>query len=137
MKIKAAFVIALLGLAVAPVLQAQAYGWGGGHWIHDRHEGRLGWWWVVGPAWTFYPRPYPVYVTPAPQTVIVEQPAAQPQVVMAAPPAPQAMTAPPAPAQVIPVMYYCRATETYYPETMTCPGGWSTSVAGTPPSPTK
>ena len=46
-------------------------GWGGGHWLHDRHDGRLGWWWVVGPSWYFYPRPYAV-VQPL-VTVIVEQ----------------------------------------------------------------
>ena len=90
--------------------------WGEGRWVHDRHTGRLGWWWVVGSAWHFYARPY------HPQTVIIEQ---QPQ-----PPQVTVIQAPPAP----PVLYYCKATGTYYPEIMTCPGGWTTHQAGTPPS---
>jgi hypothetical protein len=92
--------------------------WRAGHWIHDRHEGRLGWWWVAGPAWYFYARPY---AERPPQTIIIQQ---QP------PAAPQ----PPVVAQA-PTMYYCKATGTYYPDTMTCPGGWSPVVAGAPPAP--
>jgi len=38
--------------------------WQGGHWVHDRHAGRLGWWWVVGGVWYFYPAP--VYPYPDP-----------------------------------------------------------------------
>jgi hypothetical protein len=119
--------------AFAPQANAYEY-WnhgyrGGGHWIHDRHDGRLGWWWVAGATWAFYPRPYPVY---PPQTVVIQQvpvqayPPAAPQVVMQ--PAPQVI------AQAPPVLYYCKSTETYYPDTMTCPGGWSTMVAGAPPT---
>jgi hypothetical protein len=36
--------------------------WRGRHWVHERHEGRFGWWWVVGGMWYFYPTavyPYP------------------------------------------------------------------------------
>lgn len=29
--------------------------WHAGHWWHGRYEGRLGWWWVVGPDWYWYP----------------------------------------------------------------------------------
>lgn len=33
--------------------------WRGGHWARTRHDGRLGWWWVVGTNWyfTFIQRP--------------------------------------------------------------------------------
>src|SRR4051812_27103015 len=102
--------------------------WRGGRWVHDRHGGRLGWWWVAGPSWFFYPRPI---FEVAPRTVVIEQPAPvtvlPPPVVMpATPPAPQVTVADP-------VLYYCKSTGTYYPETMPCPGGWSPHTAGTPP----
>jgi len=38
--------------------------WRGGHWHHGFHAGRLGWWWVVGNGWYYYPNatyPYPQY----------------------------------------------------------------------------
>ena len=38
--------------------------WRGGHWHHGFHGGRLGWWWVVGDGWYYYPSatyPYPQY----------------------------------------------------------------------------
>src|SRR5581483_7164787 len=41
--------------------------WTGGGWRHDWHNGHLGWWWVVGDLWYFYPAPiypYPTYVGP-------------------------------------------------------------------------
>ena len=113
--------------------------WGEGHWIHDRHSGRLGWWWVIGDDWHFYTHP-----VAQPQMVIIQQPApvpmmAQPQVIQvqqAPPPAP--MMAAPAlpPVQVTPTMYYCKATETYYPQTMSCPNNaWTPITAGQPPAP--
>jgi hypothetical protein len=53
--------------------------WRGGHWFHGRHIGRLGWWWVVGGSWYFYPAavyPYPdPYVPPA---VVTQAPPAPP-----------------------------------------------------------
>lgn len=114
----------ILGGTIAHSANAFEY-WGrGGRWVHDRHDGRLGWWWIVGPSWYYYPRPYAVT---APQTVIIQQPIqAQPQQVVIEQGAPQA-------AAPSPVLYYCKSTETYYPDTMTCPGGWSTQIAGTPP----
>ena len=42
--------------------------WTGGRWVHDWHDGRLGWWWTLGDDWYFYPEPiypYPSYVAPA------------------------------------------------------------------------
>jgi hypothetical protein len=88
-----------------------------GRWNYGRHVGRMGWWWVAGPSWYYYDRPY---YAPAPQTVIIEQ--AQPPVTVVQAPA-------------APTMYYCRATGTYYPDTMSCPGGWTPVVPGAPPAP--
>ncbi len=111
--------------------------WGRGHWVHDRHDGRLGWYWVVGPSWYYYERPHSFIVQPAPpQTVYVQPAPPQTVVVQQAPPA--AVQAPPpviAPPPPSPVLYYCKATGTHYPETMSCPGGWSTMTAETPPQP--
>lgn len=42
--------------------------WRGGAWRHVVHDGHLGWWWVVGGLWYFYPAPiypYPTYIGPA------------------------------------------------------------------------
>jgi hypothetical protein len=78
--------------------------WHGGHWVHDRHAGRLGWWWVVGGVWYFFPAPVYPYPDPyVPPTVV-------------APPAP-----PPAPTQY---WYYCARARAYYPYVTSCPEGW-------------
>src|SRR6185437_11231201 len=40
--------------------------WQGGHWRHEIHDGRDGWWWDVGGAWYFYPQQMdgpPAYVS--------------------------------------------------------------------------
>ena len=39
--------------------------WQGGAWRHVQHGGYLGWWWVVGDQWFYYPGPiypYPWYI---------------------------------------------------------------------------
>ena len=103
--------------------------WNRGRWVHDRHSGRLGWWWVVGPTWNYYERPHSFA---QPQTIIVQQaPVIPPPVIVPPPPAVLA----PAALSASPVLYYCRATGTHYPETLTCPGGWTTMTATTPPQP--
>ena len=41
--------------------------WQTGAWRHEYHNGHMGWWWVVGSFWFFYPAPiypYPTYVGP-------------------------------------------------------------------------
>jgi hypothetical protein len=83
--------------------------WRGGHWLHQVHGGRTGWWWVVGDAWYFYPSPVYPYPSPwePPPAAIVSPP------VGAAPPTPPT-----------PYWYLCEASKTYYPYTATCPGGW-------------
>ena len=103
------------------------YRWHSGGWRHSWHDGRLGWWWVVGGAWYFYPQPVYPYPDPyIPPTVIVEQP---PVVVQVPPPAP-------APVQVVKTpapqfWYYCEAARGYYPYVASCPSGWKT-VPATP-----
>ncbi len=91
--------------------------WRGGNWHHDYHDGRLGWWWVVGGLWYFYPQwvqGYPDPYTPPPVVVIQQAP----------PPAPQ-----PPPSQY---WYFCDAANAYYPYVPTCPGPWR-MVPASPP----
>ncbi len=48
-----------------PLLRSQ---WQSGVWRHTVRDGHLGWWWVVGGSWFFYPAPiypYPGYIGPA------------------------------------------------------------------------
>lgn len=81
--------------------------WRGGAWRHDWHDGRFGWWWIVGGIWYFYPEPiwpYPTYVPPA---FIVQQP---PPVVAGVPPAQ--------------FWYYCPNPPGYYPNVATCSVPW-------------
>jgi hypothetical protein len=38
--------------------------WDRGHWNEGMHDGRMGWWWTVGPSWYWYAQPaypYPDY----------------------------------------------------------------------------
>jgi hypothetical protein len=77
--------------------------WRGGHWIHGPHHGHLGWWWVAGGLWYWYPGP--VYPYPYEPSVALVSPA---------------LNLPP-PTQN---WYYCEASGTYYPYVTACPGGW-------------
>ncbi len=84
--------------------------WRGGHWVHDHHGGRLGWWWVAGGAWYLYPAPVYPYPNPwEPAPAVIGIPAVPPT----------------------PYWYYCDALQTYYPYTPDCPGGWR-EVPATP-----
>lgn len=84
--------------------------WRSGVWHHSRHDGTLGWWWVVAGTWYLYPGP--IYPYPDPYIpYVVTQPV-------------------PAPAQY---WYYCEASAEYYPYVATCPAGWR-EVPATPPS---
>jgi hypothetical protein len=83
--------------------------WRGGHWYHGGHGGRMGWWWVVGGTFYFYPAP--VYPYPSPW----EPPAVE----LVTPPVGSAP--PPPPTQY---WYYCPPAKSYYPYVPTCPGGW-------------
>lgn len=99
--------------------------WRGGHWIHGHHEGRRGWWWVVGGIWYFYAAPVYPYPDPyVPPVVVVPQAPQQAPVVVAPqapPPAPQASPSQPAQTQY---WYYCDASKNYYPYVTTCATGW-------------
>lgn len=72
--------------------------WHGGRWFHGEHVGRLGWWWVAGDSWYFYPAP--VYPYPDPYI-------------------PPAVVAPSAG-----YSYYCTSANAYYPYVTACPEGW-------------
>ena len=88
--------------------------WHGGHWHHVWHGGRIGWWWVVGPHWYFYPGPIYPYPDPYVPPVVVEQP--------------------PPPAPVLPhaqSWYHCDDPEGYYPYVSECRGPWH-EVPATP-----
>lgn len=69
--------------------------WHGGHWWHGAYENRLGWWWIVGPDWYWYPSavyPYPNPFTPS------EMPEGY--------------------------WYWCDAYQQFYPYVGACPSGW-------------
>ena len=97
--------------------------WRGGAWQQTRHNGRLGWWWVVGGLWYLYPQPVYPYPDPYAPPVVVTQSA--PAVVNQ----PVAV----APAAASNSWYYCASTQGYYPYTASCPEGWET-VPATPPT---
>ncbi len=95
--------------------------WRGGAWRHARHEGRFGWWWVVGGSWYFYSQPVYPYPDPYIPPMVVTQ--SEP-----AEPAPTIIVAPAAASQS---WYFCESANGYYPYTATCPEGWK-SVPATP-----
>lgn len=102
--------------------------WRGGHWRHGYHGGRLGWWWIAGGVWYFYPQPvypYPDPYTP-PVMVINQQP---PVVVAPQTVAPATAPAPVQPQQSIQTYYYCDSAKGYYPYVPSCPEGWRTVPA--------
>ncbi len=97
--------------------------WHGGHWTRGNHDGRLGWWWVVGPSWYFYTAPVYPYPSPWEPAEIIGTP--------------MTVTPPMPPAQF---WYYCDASKNYYPYVSQCPGGWKPMTAapssnGTAPMP--
>lgn len=91
--------------------------WRGGHWDHGRHDGRVGWWWVIGNIWYFYPSPMYPYPSPwEPSSVIVINPPGSD------------MPRLPPPTQY---WYYCDTSRSYYPYVPYCAGGWR-QVPATP-----
>lgn len=92
--------------------------WRGGGWRHEWHNGRQGWWWVVGGVWYFYEAPVYPYPLVVSGTAFVEQPVVvapgAPVVVQpAAPPPPQAAPQPQ-------IWYYCDNPAGYYPYVTNC-----------------
>jgi hypothetical protein len=71
--------------------------WRGGHWFHGQHEGRLGWWWLAGANWYYYPQP--IYPYPDPYV-------------------------PPYAAPGDGAWYYCPPTRSFYPYVSGCPVPW-------------
>ena len=111
-----------------------AHQWHSGGWQHGYHGGHLGWWWVAGGMWYFYPQPIYPYPDPyTPPVVVIQQTADPTVVVQTAPSVPP--PSPSAPATVAPQQpqswYYCEESRSYYPYVASCPGGWK-SVAATP-----
>jgi len=97
--------------------------WRGGHWYRGPHGGRLGWWWIVGGIWYFYPQPVYPYPDPyVPPVVVVPQAAmpAPPPVVAAPPVAAPPPAGPAAPSN----WYYCESPRGYYPYVPDCATGW-------------
>lgn len=86
--------------------------WRRGRWVHDRHNGRLGWWWLVAGIWYFYP--YPVYPYPDPYQPPVITPPAMPQ-----------------------YWYYCADPPGYYPYVAECRIDWQQVPASPPPYPSR
>jgi len=82
--------------------------WHGGRWIHGPHDGRMGWWWIVGDGWYFYNAPVYPYPDPyTPPTVVVEG-------------APAGAT----------VYWYCPSVGAYYPYVAECPTPWVRKSGG-------
>ncbi len=79
--------------------------WRHGNWWRGWHEGRQGWWWIVGGVWYWYPAP--VYPFPDPY---------RPPLVPAAPPGQY--------------WYYCPNPPGYYPYVPACPVPWQMMPAG-------
>jgi hypothetical protein len=106
--------------------------WRGGRWLHARHDGRLGYWWIVGGVWYFYPQPVYPYPDPYMPPVVLEQ---QPPVVVA--PQPPVVVQQQAPVVTAPQApqaqnwYYCEDSKTYYPYVNNCASGWK-QVPATP-----
>jgi hypothetical protein len=76
--------------------------WQHGRWYRGRHDGRQGWWWIVGGTWYYYPRA--TYPYPDPYT-------------------------PPYAAPAAPAWYYCPPVQTYYPYVASCPVPWQVMPA--------
>ena len=99
--------------------------WRSGYWHNGYHHGRLGWWWVAGGIWYYYPSPVYPYPNPYVPPVVVVHDGPPPP-----PPAPG-----PAPTQF---WYYCEKPAGYYPYVPTCPTPWrevAPQAAGQPAAP--
>lgn len=75
--------------------------WRAGRWYHGRRGGRLGWWWIVGGTWYFYPAPVYPYPDPYLPPTVAPPPPAAPQ-----------------------YWYYCANPSGYYPYVPQCAVPW-------------
>lgn len=100
--------------------------WTTGRWVHGWHGPRYGWWWSVGDAWYYYPRPvypYPVYMPPGFEGYYDYGRAEQPYDQDYADPNPQRPE----------YWYFCQNPEGYYPYVQDC-DNWQEELAqGGPP----
>jgi len=88
--------------------------WRGGRWYDGRHSGRVGWWWIVGGIWYFYPAAVYPYPNPyLPPGVVVQ--------------------AVPAPSNAPQYWYYCANPRGYYPYVPACRVIWQ-PVPARPPA---
>jgi hypothetical protein len=69
--------------------------WRVGHWWNGTYGGRVGWWWIVGPDWYWYPEP--IYPYPDPFLP---------------------------PGATAGFWYWCDYYQQYYPYVGACPSGW-------------
>lgn len=76
--------------------------WHGGHWFHGVYGGRLGWWWIAGGNWYYYPQPVYPYPDPYLPPVVAPAPAAPPGA----------------------YWYYCSNPPGYYPYVPSCATNW-------------
>lgn len=90
--------------------------WRRGYWTHGPHDGRDGWWWVVGPTWYWYPAP--VYPYPNPYL--------PPPVVAIMPPSSNGSPSQPQ------HWYYCADPPGYYPYVPQCNVIWQMKPAISP-----
>ena len=79
--------------------------WRGGRWRHSHHDGRFGWWWVVGGLWYFYPEPVYPYPDPFVPGTVDYGAVGSGQ-----------------------YWYYCESAGQYYPYVTYCPEGWEAVV---------
>ncbi len=124
--------------------------WKTGYWFHGTYVGRVGWWWVVGPTWYFYPAPVypyppanaqPVYILqaaglPPPPPAPIPDPSSKPTMSgesskVVAPPSEKGRMQAPVKSQAF--SYYCEASKGYYPNIKDCPNGWTT-ISVQPPN---
>jgi len=84
--------------------------WRGGNWWRGPHEGREGWWWIVGGAWYWYPAPVYPYPDPYVPPVVAANPGQ--------------------------FWYYCQNPAGYYPYVPSCLIPWqAVPVQQQPPPP--
>ena len=104
--------------------------WHYGYWYHGPYLDHIGWWWVVGPTWYYYPDPIYPYppLDPEPEYYVM---------VDGTPPAP---AVPPGDAPKSPskddskaYTFLCEASQIYYPYTTMCKGEWKTMAVPPPP----
>jgi len=115
----------LIALAPLPAMAWRGHhhgfvsGWSRGYWFHGTYMNHIGWWWIVGPTWYYYPEPvYPYPSESEAPVYFVEVQGTPPPV---APPPPT--NVPPTSKQQA-MSYYCEKSKNYYPLVSTCDGPW-------------